>query len=359
MESSGSQPSSTRPTSITRAVMETFRWMDEEQDLDLRLALDDYHANVDGVVIPMPNASHPHRPSFRRHMSITQVPFGRSSLSSISNPNRTERSQDHLRTKSRATSMMGPKHSMKNSTSSIDAHATHYQDPEARLKLRVYLASPQKFDEAIEFGFPSLDNSPDSADKENKPPRKVSRELHGAKSPILTSDSAQTFLNDDAVSLCSKDDLSMNDPDSPITPAEADRDFKHDTRRPSGGAKRSMSSSNEFSHLGLRKPTLYRPMDPVTQQVIGGREMTLRMTLTRPDLRANESQLYGWQDREKEKPRGKSPLIEEPMAWDAPLAEKYEKMGPFGGTDGWGPLEKDEGVVKRLWNRVKSQRKTS
>ena len=62
-------------------MIESFRWMDEEDNLDLRLVLDDYHANLDGVVLPTPSSTQ--RPSFRRHMSITKIPFGRSSLSSM------------------------------------------------------------------------------------------------------------------------------------------------------------------------------------------------------------------------------------------------------------------------------------
>jgi hypothetical protein len=36
--------------------------------------------------------------------------------------------------------------------------------------------------------------------------------------------------------------------------------------------------------------------------------MTLRMTLTRPDLRANEDELYGWQ------PSSPKPLKDDPLA---------------------------------------------
>lgn len=80
--------------------------------------------------------------------------------------------------------------------------------------------------------------------------------------------------------------------------------------------------------------------------------MTLRMTLTRPDLRADETTLYGWQTN-------KSPLREEPLALED-LDEKFDVRGPLGGIDGWGPTEKENGVVKRLWNRVRSsQRKSS
>jgi hypothetical protein len=83
----------------------------------------------------------------------------------------------------------------------------------------------------------------------------------------------------------------------------------------------------------------------------GNREMTLRMTLTRPDLRADESAIYGWQAT-KSPLREASPTIEED--------EKFAVKGPLGGNDGWGPIDKEDGVVKRFWNKMKStQRKTS
>lgn len=353
-----------RPSSASREMFDSFRWMDEEEDLDLRLVLDDYHANVDGAVIPLPHTSHPQRPSFRRHMSITKSPFGRGSLSSNQSPRPSiSDRQMHRRDRSKTLSLAGPltsRHIAKDSVSSIDAHATHYQDPEARLKLRVYLASPQKFDEALEFGFPSLeaDASRLSEDKENHTQDSNTVAFHGNKSPVLSHDSA-TFLNDDTVSLSSStDEPSIIDPDSPLTPAELhDATFRNTSSRPSFNVKRSMSSSHDYSHLGIKKPIIHRPTESIAQQIAGSREMTLRMTLTRPDLRADEAQLYGWQ--EKERPIAKSPLTDEPLASSMASSERIEKFGLFGGVDGWGPLEKEEGVVKRFWNKVKSGSKKS
>lgn len=283
---------------------ESFRWMDEEEDLDLRLVLDDYHANLDGVVIPTPNSTR--RPSFRRQMSISKMPFGRNSFQSLQPRSPKTETPNHTRQKSRALSLMTPRghHVVHDSVSSIDPNATHYQDPEARLKLRVYLASPQKFDEAIEFGFPSLDQ--DKENKENKPPTTTSTFL----------------LNDiDSVSLF-EDDVSMLDPDSPITPLEY--------RRP------SPTDPSKHTPIPVAAP---KKDENYTQALAGSREMTLRMTLTRPDLRADEGALYGWQTATKS-----PPLAEEEAAG--------EMRGPFGGEDGWGP-EKDGGVVKRFWNRVR------
>lgn len=331
-------------SAMAEAMYESFRWMDDEEDLDLKLVLDDYHANLDGFVVPTLNSNQ--RPSFRRTMSITKMPFGRNSLSSIQPQSpKFEPNLSHTRQKSRALSLIGPRHGRHDSISSIDPNATHYQDPEARLKLRVYLASPQKFDEAIEFGFPSMDGMAEGPDKENKPPKRLSKDITGRKSNA-TDAMLSSFLNDEAASLF-EDDASMVDPESPLTPMGLDLGL-----RPRGVSSpsymRGSKTSADFSHL-VPKPTLIKQPESYAQAT--GREMTMRMTLTRPDLRADENTLYGWQTSGT-----KSPLREEPLSLDG-MEEKYEVRGPLGGPDGWGPLDKENGVVKRFWNRVKSQRK--
>jgi hypothetical protein len=328
------------------AMYESFRWMDEEKDLDLKLVLDDYHANLDGVVIPTPESTR--RPSFRRQMSISKMPFGRSSMSSIQprSPQFDSSPPAHYRQKSRALSLIGPKHVPKDSISSIDPNAAHYQDPEARLKLRVYLASPQKFDEAIEFGFPSLDAVADGPDKENSPPKPMSKNPTKRKQSF-TAEKGHSFLNDDTASLF-EDDISMADPESPVTPLGADLSCGRQSRASGPPVVRGSKSSTEYPNVGSGRPTLVKQSESYTQAMAGSREMTLRMTLTRPDLRADENTIYGWQT-------SKSNLREEQFLV---AEEKYEVKGPFGGTDGWGPLEKEDGVVKRLWNKVsRSQRK--
>jgi len=333
-------------------MIESFRWMDEEDNLDLRLVLDDYHANLDGVVLPTPSSTQ--RPSFRRHMSITKIPFGRSSLSSMnqSSPVKPVMQSPHMRQKSRAMSLMQPKHSGSESISSIDPSATHYQDPEARLKLRVYLASPQKFDEAIEFGFPSIEGVSTIADKENRYPCKVSREKNACRSPL--AEKTETFLEDDNISLSDDDDASMLDPDSPLTPAEPPAIFKTQAVR-SSFPSRGSRPSEDFSHLGIRKPTPHKHTESYAQSIAGSREMTLRMTLTRPDLRADENLLYGWQGV-----RNKSPLGEELLSGvDSSSTSKNDLKGPFGGIDGWAVVEKDDGVVRRFWNKVRSSQRKS
>lgn len=331
-------------SNMAAAIYDSFRWMDEEEDLDLKLQLDDYHANLDGFVIPTTSSNR--RPSFRRQLSITKLPFARNSLSSLQPKYESSTSPTpHRRQKSRALSLIAPKHTSNGSISSIDPNATHYQDPEARLKLRVYLASPQKFDEAIEFGFPSMDGLAEGNDKENKPPKRLSRDTAAPKKSYATE---KSFLNDDNASLF-EDDISMVDPESPLTPA--DPAFRPQHRAsPTVGSKGS-KTSGDFSHLGITKPTLVKQPESYTQAMAGSREMTLRMTLTRPDLRADESTLYGWQS-------SKSPLREEPLSLGDP-EDKFDVRGPLGGADGWGPMEKENGVVKRFWNKVRSSQRRS
>ncbi|KUJ08525.1 uncharacterized protein LY89DRAFT_599726, partial [Mollisia scopiformis] len=333
------------PASTMAAEMyESFRWMDEEEDLDLKLVLDDYHANLDGVVIPTPSSVR--RPSFRRQMSITKMPFGRNSLSSLGPRSpKFEPPNLHSRNKSRTLSLIAPKHVTKASVASIDPNAAHYQDPEARLKLRVYLASPQKFDEAIEFGFPSMDGITDGADKENRPPKRSSKDNSRTKKSYSASEKGQSFLADDTASLF-EDDASMADPESPLTPL-GEFGFRSSNTAPGTTTLESSKSSNDYAHLGINKPAVVK--ESYTQAMAGNREMTLRMTLTRPDLRADENAIYGWQAT-------KSPLREEPVPL---LDEKHEAKGPFGGADGWGPAEKENGVVKRFWNKMKSSQKKS
>ncbi len=117
---------------------DSFRWLDDDDDLDLQLFLDDYHANLrEEATAP----SKEHRPSFRRHLSISKIPFGRSSVSSsrpatkdTSSPMPMSPNQSppvgnypgtfgHGRRKSRALSLITPKHSAQNSITAFDPAA--------------------------------------------------------------------------------------------------------------------------------------------------------------------------------------------------------------------------------------------
>ncbi|KAH7163165.1 hypothetical protein B0J13DRAFT_31149 [Dactylonectria estremocensis] len=312
---------------------DSFRWLEEDEGLDLRLYLDDYHINLREEV-PVPNRSR--RPSFRRHLSINKLPFGRGSMSysrpptvptspTLVSPSQSPdiSSSVHGRRRSRAMSLISPnKQPLPSMAPTIDPGAAHYQDPEARMKLRVYLASPQKFDEAIEFGFPSVDGA------------RAIKGRDGAES----SEKFRSFLEDDRSSAYS-DGLTIADPDSPKTPHMFDKPV---FSRP---VRRSMERNSERSTCVVSE---------ASRDQLSSREMTLRMTLTRPDLRANEEQIYGWkQPGARNAPARQdgttSPLI---YARDENRKESIERQ--LAAMDRWtDDLTPENGVVKRMWNRVR------
>lgn len=350
MESQGSTKRHSKAAGTRDDLYDSFRWLDEEEDLDLRLILDDYHANLRET---LPSPTKDHRPSFRRHLSITKIPFGRSSVSSSrpvtkdvtstpASPTPTSASHPpHKRRKSRALSLVTPRHTVQTSSSSIDPAAAHYQDPEARLKLRVYLASAQKFDEAIEFGFPSNDAMPagSSIDMQGV------RHHHPRRGLSDDSGRLKTFLSDDNSSTYSED-LSLPDSDSPKTPHTPEKHAVKPHHLPTDDSTNSPKGSEGFAHAPA-----------------ASREMTLRMTLTRPDLRACEDQIYGWQKGAQQPLQQGRPSQSFPPQDEAPANALY-----IGDTKPKDSLEKffasldeettpstaaDGGVMKRFWNRVR------
>ncbi|KAI9798418.1 MAG: hypothetical protein M1833_004812 [Piccolia ochrophora] len=318
---------------MSDALNDSFRWLDEDEELDLSLGLDEYHAHLvaDNNAPPLPANGHSRKPSFRRAALYATRTFGRGSTSSappVKAPQQPQQVQSNLsRRTSRSIVPAGPGHSNRESISAIDPEAKYYQDPEARLKLRVYLASPQKFDEAIEFGFPSDEGHIRGPGSQRRP----------TLESRLSEYETQTFLDDNVSMFEDASDGSMPDIDLPLTPNDADASFRLSDKLPS-------KSGSAGSNTPSARPRL---ADSYAHAWAGSREMTLRMTLTRPDLRADESVLYGWQDRPKNDPLA---LDELPPAADqeAPSAVP----GPFGGSDGWGGSER-RGVVKKIWKKVK------
>lgn len=292
-----------------------FRWNEDDDELDL--SLDEYHAAIAGTIDCRP-APGKCKPSFRRHLSVGSIQFHRNS-STFRKPSNSgdtsttliSRSPSHSRT---GSAFLGPRHRSHASTSSIDPGAKHYRDPEARLKLRVYLASPQKFDEALEFGFPSIA-------KDDKP-------LHTRPrtSPRLTEDSERTFFKDDSDSLfeegaCAMDDASVTDSDSPGTPQEpVFEPFR-------------LSDGGGHDNPGSKRPVMYRKMsEPYTHPCAAKREMTLHMTLTRPDLRTTEGAVV-------------APTDESLHITALPPCAEQQSI--------WESLPVEGSRVKRFWRRIR------
>lgn len=247
---------------------------------------------------------------------------------------------------SRTITMMRP--SM-DSNISIDAAATYYQDPEARKKLRKYLASPQKFDEAVEFGFPSLPTRNSTCERDP---------TFRAVAYSTSGNDAQQFLRDDRVgfldnrySVESSDGDTISYNDSPVTPASGE-DITALRVRPYGssifnGLDKSDLPSLRFDFDGMsdimevdseRDPSLFDPL--------ANREMTLRMTLTRPELRATEEELYGWHGEEN-----KDPLALETLQLSDDMTGQH---GAFA-VKQTPTRNRRSGVFQKIFGRIKSR----
>ena len=198
-------------------------------------------------------------------------------------------------------------HVRQESAVSVTPPAEHYLNPEARLKLRMYLASPSKFDEALEFGFPSLSTPGPRTSTGSSLPRSSTTRTRSAK-----ADEYQTFLRD-------RDDATPDpgvfadtkDPYQETWHQQSERKHHTDMRvttttRPSSSLyelpSSYPSSPAALSSPGLTESSLSHDFEKALVEMandhysaapaFAGREMTLRMTLTRPDLRADEDALY-------------------------------------------------------------------
>jgi hypothetical protein len=297
---------------MDQAFHDSFRWLDEDGDLDL--SLDEYHAHVTDAATRKRSKSR--RPSFRRSLSFsTQLrrkqldnthvaarglpPVSQSQpITPLSSRNSDSRQSSHKF-----------QHGPRSSTSSIDPSAQYYQDPDARLKLRVYLASPQKFDEAIEFGFPSLDQN----DKKNIAP---APEPVSPKPTLVNSDFGTFFEDDDGTMVGSPSGSLKNEPaSSPVST------LHRDAPRP------SVESS-----LLQRRQSWLPGTKGVPQRLPGNREMTLKMTLTRPDLRTDSPT--------------PSKEVEDPLRLsELPPADRSQSI--------WDSDLDDQGMVKKMWRKLR------
>ncbi|PHH74072.1 hypothetical protein CDD82_5114 [Ophiocordyceps australis] len=320
---------------VNNNLHDTFRWLDNNDDLDLRLGFDQHSsiARGDGIASGQRESRHRH---FRRHLSVSKFSLGaripgalgrletkdaqhlEKAEAAPSGPAST--ASGHARRRSRALSLITPSRPPASEPSfAVDHAASHYQDPEARKKLRLYLASPHKFDEAVEFGFPSNDDA--QGCKMGAP--------DGEGSELRDAHHCSTFFQDDASSVYSEESLA--DPETPKTP---------------DGAYKAMPI----------RPT--RVSQDQSQSSTSSREMTLRVTLTRRDLRAGDDEIYGWRKAPMTVVGRKSQTRDDAMV-AAPLSysiegnpkESIERQ--FAAFDEEEALANDGGVVKRFWKRLR------
>ena len=317
------------------SLYDSFRWLDEDGDLDL--TLDEYHNHVVNTVPKMPSRR---KPSFRRTMSFGTGRRARRATPSVSAIPTSSQSSNvpsslaHIAAGRNSTSRPPSSqqrqalHAPRASTSSIDPSAQYYQDPEARLKLRVYLASPQKFDEAVEFGFPSLENDDAKENNENNArPEKVAEQRPRPVSKVQKI--TGTFFEDEDGSVHGhRDDKPnrkssrfsvMKGSQSPAFPAPKRQSLPVTAR--AGG---SASSGAAAAGVGPR-------------QLPGNREMTLKMTLTRPDLRTDSPSTSPTSAEDPLKLEELPPADYCPQIWDS-------------------DSDHQQNVMKKMWRRLRKQK---
>jgi hypothetical protein len=355
----------------SKAFLENFKWLDEDQDLDLHLLLDNYHANLSDAVLPQPNTVHPQRPSFRRDPSLTLSGSEAPPPLRPKNPARQHASAKIAMTPDKSAERLA-------TSSPTERSAMYYRDPDAREKLRVYLASPQKFDEAIEFGFPAGSDEPMQDN--------VSRVLYAEAKSQASNDRMNTsFFLDDDQSIISQatlpdDETSHSDSNMPRTPENDSGyggrvSFDPETSPAFGTDGRVeykilTTAAKEYSHLGISRPRIYRPAaDPETpasgslSPQDANREMTIRMTLTKPGLRDDKDvtealRLLDAATEDQLRSNATGSVRRKTRIGGTASAKRGESrcttaphtIGPFGGVDGWG--EAETGLARKLWHRV-------
>ena len=334
------------PAMESQDMLDSFRWM----DTDLDLSLDDYHIHL-AETVDAKQDGQKHHPLLQEHdqLTNTQTPKERRSSSfasrkSIENwgnswaptaapplprtfstphaPKRQTRRESSSTTKAGTEQWAAEwplpssppplaRPSLDGASTAVEAGATHYLNPEARLKLKLYLASPSKFDEALEFGFPSLQNAPSTrpSTAPRRPSLSTSRSAHQLKPrPVKDFSGSPTFLDDATTTTGSVDpsnpsvrlDLSSR---STTPRAYTAYDQVSSLATPFNPSMDSFQpSSLSTSQLLFYQDDTGPPPDVHSQfrhidrepylRALPGREMTLRMTLTRSDLRADESEIY-------------------------------------------------------------------
>lgn len=325
-------------------MMEGFRWMEDDDDLDL--ALDDYHTHIFSTIRASAKPSS-RGPSFRRSFSLSNLPFG---ATGALPPNKSfkppEMTQQPTPLSSKiphiSSQFVKPKPPPKPQSTPrpkpvIESSARYYQDPEARLKLRLYLASPQKFDEAIEFGFPSLQDD-DVYIPPNQyrppPPRKHHHAPPPPPGPLTWFHESNPSILDTLVSETDSDNMSTLSP--PNSPAFRDPNQHRSLPRHAADPLLldSGGSAPRKPYLTAKKtyPAITRPY--YARVLPSTREMTLHMTLTRPDLRKDDDE-----------------RAEGVYSDEDPLALAHlPSLGS--NADIWDSLPARDGVVRKWWQKV-------
>jgi hypothetical protein len=157
----------------------------------------------------------------------------------------------------------------------LSPETKHYKDPEARKALRA-MSSPELFDEALEYGFPL-------------PPSNILQNTAKLRSRF----SANTSENDRSSSLTSSSTADTKDLPYDDIPSTPDGSTGFPETDVTTGAKASKASLKPTSPPLHRRAHTTGDMPSHTRTPSSAhREMTLRMTLTRPILRGAETDVH-------------------------------------------------------------------
>ncbi len=229
----------------------------------------------------------------------------------------------------------------------------YYQDPEARAKVKQYLVSPSKFDEVVEFGFPTI---PEAAPLQTKTSHvhfhpgmpHVSADVQrfcSRETPYPTTEEheAPNHAGDD-------DDLSsIADSDGPGTPLDTDA-LSHYPGRPFS------SPTGPFLTRAPSRSSPQRDLATVAQSLApSNREMTLKLTLTRPDLRNSQEDGAKWVTQREYVGQAQPMRNADPLALE-PLALTDDVTGACGAF-AVQPGKADGGFVQKMRSLIKKSSK--
>ncbi|KAI5294281.1 hypothetical protein KEM52_004337, partial [Ascosphaera acerosa] len=250
-------------------------------------------------------------------------------------------------------SPMVPRLSSSSSSASCRVtRAAHWQDPEARWKLKEYLSNPENFDEAVQLGFPSRANSnatrpfephmpayipPTPPQDEPRTPCTVAT-AHSTTPLVRHARSRTLSKSRDSV----QSSLTRFDP-QPARPASSN----------------SKPISDKLRGLTSKKSMKFRSesrQSEAEDQGVDGRQMTIKMTLTPPDLLCE----HRWPAEPSSPPAPPSPTALPPIP--PSLADKPLPTAPVsdtlasspGGALGGG--EGDDCRFRRMWKRLRKHR---
>ena len=187
-----------------------------------------------------------------------------------------------------------------------------YQDPHTRKKLRRFLSTDHAFDEALNFGFPASDTK-DAAEPNISQYRPYSSSFAASVDARPTRPQAGR--------------VGSAEPSSPIAFDDGETPMPLSSNPPHRLPRRVIHSSSSS-----------RPSE---------RDMTIRMTLTRPELRSSDEEMYAWQqqqEQEEERAGAEAPVSDPWALEQLPASDDVTgRHGAFAGA------EKDFQRLRKVW----------